>query len=89
MKKLGIVLFLISISLTQFGIAQSEIDKLIAKAQAGDPKAQNQLGVRYLIGDGVEKDPERSGGVVSQSGTTSGTRMRSSIWGRRTLTVQP
>jgi len=62
MKKLGIIFFLISVLLTQFGIAQSEIDKLIAKAQTGDPKAQNQLGVRYLLGDGVEKDPNQ--GVV-------------------------
>ena len=58
MKKLGIFLFLIS--LVQLGIAQSEIDKLIARAQAGDPKAQNQLGVRYLLGDGVEKDPQQA-----------------------------
>jgi hypothetical protein len=58
MKKLGIILFLIL--LTQLGIAQSEIDRLLAKAHAGDPKAQNQLGVRYLIGDGVEKDPKQA-----------------------------
>jgi TPR repeat protein len=60
MKKLGIALILIS--LAHFAIAQSEIDKLIAKGQAGDPKAQNQLGVRYLLGDGVEKDPNQAVG---------------------------
>lgn len=58
MKKLGIIIFLTLF--TQLGIAQSEIDRLLAKAQAGDPKAQNQLGVRYLIGDGVEKDPKEA-----------------------------
>ena len=59
MKKLGIVLFLIF--LTHQVVAQSPaIEALKAKAQAGDPKAQNQLGVRYLIGDGVEKDPKQA-----------------------------
>ncbi len=58
MKKLGI--FLVLISLTHLAIAQSAVNQLIAKAQAGDPKAQNQLGVRYRLGEGVEKDPKQA-----------------------------
>ncbi len=59
MKKLGIILFLIS--LTQQVVAQTPaIEALKAKAQAGDPKAQNQMGVRYRLGEGVDKDPKQA-----------------------------
>ena len=30
------------------------------RAEAGDPKAQNELGVRYRVGDGVEKDEAKA-----------------------------
>lgn len=60
MKNLGIILFFL-VSLTYLVAAQSgQVEGLIAKAQAGDAKAQNELGVRYLLGDGIEKDPKQA-----------------------------
>ncbi len=38
---------------------ETELDLLIAAAEAGDAVAQNDLGVRYIRGDGVERDPAR------------------------------
>lgn len=40
--------------------------KIVRQAEAGNPSAQFRLGRIYQEGDGVEKDPDRGGGVVSQ-----------------------
>ena len=36
---------------------QASVQELLAKANAGDATAQNELGYLYLVGEGVEKNP--------------------------------
>jgi len=38
----------------------SDISQLRVKADSGDPDAENDLGVRYRMGEGVEKDKEEA-----------------------------
>lgn len=61
MKKiLPVILVCCSISTLQTLAQTADIQQLRARAEAGDTKAQNQMGVRYLLGDGVEKDPKQA-----------------------------
>ncbi len=41
-------------------VQDSEIDRLIAAAEAGDAVSQVNLGVAYMRGEGVEQNPERA-----------------------------
>ena len=54
------MLALLLVAATALAQAPSDVDALKAKAAAGDPEAQNSLGVRYRLGDGVERDKEEA-----------------------------
>ena len=41
-------------------VEQLSISELTKQANAGDPVAENELGVRYRLGNGVEKDPSKA-----------------------------
>lgn len=61
-RYLGIPFFiLLTVFLCQLAHSQDQPKSLAsikAAALAGDPEAQFQLGYKYAIGDGVEKDPQ-------------------------------
>ena len=46
--------------LSQATAPEEPLSFLQRRAEAGDPKAQNELGVRYRVGDGVEKDEAKA-----------------------------
>src|ERR1700674_2589276 len=55
------VLFLLSAAVLQLHAQQSQTDRkpfeeLRAKAEAGDARSENQLGLRYYDGEGLAKD---------------------------------
>ena len=54
------ILALLLVAGTALAQAPSDLETLKAKAAAGDPAAQNSLGVRYRLGDGVERNKEES-----------------------------
>ena len=40
--------------------SKEEFRTLLAQAEMGDPSAQYDVGIRYVQGDGVEKDPAKA-----------------------------
>jgi len=49
---------ILSFLLVMASLAQEPVDSLLARATAGDGSAQFELGMRYMTGDTVERDPQ-------------------------------
>ena len=56
MKKLVALVFGIGVLACGLALAQTAIDDLRTRAERGDAEAQNSLGLRYVLGDGIEQD---------------------------------
>lgn len=56
MKKLVALVFGIGVLACGLAVAQTAIDDLRTRAERGDAEAQNSLGLRYVLGDGIAQD---------------------------------
>ena len=56
----ALVIVILAASVFSMAQQQPDLKQVEAKAEAGDPAAQSDLGYRYLTGDGVEKDAQQS-----------------------------
>jgi len=56
MKRLVALVFGIGILACGLAFAQTAIDDLRTRAERGDAEAQNSLGLRYVLGDGIQQD---------------------------------
>jgi len=56
MKKLIALVFGIAFLACGLAVSQSAIDDLRTRAERGDAEAQNSLGLRYALGDGIAQD---------------------------------
>ncbi|MGA2962892.1 MAG: tetratricopeptide repeat protein [Candidatus Korobacteraceae bacterium] len=55
-KRLAALIFGIAVLTCGLAVAQTDIASLLARAERGDAEAQNSLGLRYVLGDGIEQD---------------------------------
>lgn len=55
-KKLVALVFGIGVLACGLAVAQTAIDDLRTRAERGDAEAQNSLGLRYVLGDGIAQD---------------------------------